>query len=44
MSSFFVCGKLVTDKKQIREMWAGHLEELGTNSKNTQFDRDSLPA
>ena len=29
MSSFLVDGKFITDKKQIREMWAGHFEELG---------------
>ena len=42
MSSFFVDGKLITDKKQIREMWADHFEELGTPSENTQFDSDFL--
>ena len=42
MSSFFVDGKFITDKKQIREMWAGHFEELGTPSENIQFDSDFL--
>ena len=42
MSSFLVDGKLVTDKKQIREMWADHFKELGTPSENTQFDSDFL--
>ena len=42
MSSFLVDGKLITDKKQIREMWADHFEELGTPSENTQFDSDFL--
>ena len=42
MSSFLVDGKLITDKKQIYEMWAGHFEELGTPSENTQFDSDFL--
>ena len=42
MSSFLVDGKLITDKKQIREMWADHFEELGAPSENTQFDSDFL--
>ena len=42
MSSFLVDGKLIKDKKQIREMWADHFEELGTPSENTQFDSDFL--
>ena len=42
MSSFLVDGKLITDKKQIHEMWAGHFEELGTPSENTKFDSDFL--
>ena len=41
-SSFLVDGKFITDKKQIREMWAGHFEELGTSSENIQFDSDFL--
>ena len=42
MSSFLVDGKLITDKKQIREMWADHFKELGTPSENTQLDSDFL--
>ena len=42
MSSFLVDCKLITDKKQIREIWADHFEELGTPSENTQFDSDFL--
>ena len=42
MSSFLVDGKFITDKKQIREMWAGHFEELGNPSENIQFDSDFL--
>ena len=42
MSSFLVDGKFITNKKQIREMWAGHFEELGTPSENIQFDSDFL--
>ena len=42
MSSFLVDGKFMTDKKQIREMWAGHFEELGTPSEKIQFDSDFL--
>ena len=30
MTAFLVDGKLITDKKQIREMWAGHFKALGT--------------
>ena len=41
-SSFLVDGKFITDRKQIREMWAGHFEELGTPSENIQFDSDFL--
>ena len=40
MISFLVDGKFITDKKQIREMWAGHSGELGTPSENIQFDTD----
>ena len=46
MSCFLVDGKLIKDKKQIREMWAGHFEELDTppppRLENTQFDSDFL--
>ena len=42
MSSFLVDGKFITDKKQIREMWAGHFEELGAPSENIQVDSDFL--
>ena len=42
MSSFLVDCKLITDKKQIREIWADHFEELGSPSENTQFDSDFL--
>ena len=42
MNSFLADGKLITDQKQIREMCAGHFEELGTPSENTQFERDLL--
>ena len=42
MCSFLVDGKFVTDKKEIRGMWAGHFEELGTPTENIQFDSDFL--
>ena len=42
MSSFLVDGKFITNKKQICEIWVGHFEELGTPSKNIQFDSDFL--
>ena len=32
MSAFLVDGKLITDKKQIREMWDDQFEALGTSS------------
>ena len=37
MSSFLVDGKFITDQKQIREMWVGDFEELGTPSESIQL-------
>ena len=42
MSSFLLDGKLITDEKPIREMWAAHFEGLGTPSGNIQFESDFL--
>ena len=38
MSAFLIDGKMITDKNNIREMWAEHFEKLGTPSTNTNFD------
>ena len=38
VSAFLVDGKMITDKNNIREMWAEHFEKLGTPSTNTDFD------
>ena len=37
-SYFFIDGKMITDKNDIREMWAEHFEKLGAPSTNTNFD------
>ena len=29
---------MITDKNDVREMWAEHFEKLGTPSTNTKFD------
>ena len=39
---FLVDGKLITDKKQIREMWADHVEALGTPSVSVRYDNNFL--
>ena len=38
MRAFLIDGKMITDKNNIREMWAEHFEKLGTPSTNTNFD------
>ena len=38
MSAFLIDGKMITDKNDIREMWAEHFEKLGTPSTNTNFN------
>ena len=40
MTTFLVDGKLVTDKKQICEIWTDHFEALGTPSVSVQYDND----
>ena len=39
MSAFLVNGELITDKNEIRNMWADHFEALGTLSSNTNYDK-----
>ena len=38
MSAFLVNGKLITDKYDIRDIWADHFEELGTPDLQTDYD------
>ena len=38
MSTFLIDGKMITDKNDIRKMWAEHFEKLGTPSTSTNFD------
>ena len=38
ISAFLVNGKLITDKYDIRKMWAGHFEELGTPDLYMDYD------
>ena len=38
MTAFLVDGKLITDKKQIRKVWADHFEALGTPSVSVRYD------
>ena len=40
MSAFLLDGKLVTDKYDIRDMWADHFEELGTPDLHSDYDID----
>ena len=42
MTAFLVEGKLITDKKPIREMWADHFEALGTPSVSVRYNNDFL--
>ena len=42
MSAFLVDGKMITDKNDIRGMWAEHFEKLDTLSTNTNFDSTFL--
>ena len=42
MTAFLVDGKLISDKKQIQEMWADHFEALGTPSVSVRYDNDFL--
>ena len=38
MSAFLVKGRLITDKCDIREMWAETFEELGSPDLYTDYD------
>ena len=38
MSAFLVDGKMITDKGEIRDMWADHFEALGTPLAGMGFD------
>ena len=40
MSAFLVNGKLITDKYDIRDMWADHFEELGTSDLHMDYDNN----
>ena len=40
MTAFLVDGKVITDKKQILDMWADHFEALGTPSVSARYDND----
>ena len=40
MTTFPVDGKIITDKKQILDMWADHFEALGTPSVSARYDND----
>ena len=42
VAAFLVDRKLITDKKEIREMWADHFEALGTPSISVRYDNDFL--
>ena len=38
MTDFLADGKIITDKKQILDMWADHFEALGTPSVSTRYN------
>ena len=40
MAAFLIDGKIITDKKQILDMWADHFEALGTPSVSARYDND----
>ena len=40
MTAFLIDGKIVTDKKQILDMWADHFEALGNPSVSARYDND----
>ena len=40
MRAFLIDGKIITDKKQILDMWADHFEALGTPSVSARYDND----
>ena len=40
MTAFLIDGKIITDKKQILDMWANHFEAMGTPSVSARYDSD----
>ena len=40
MTAFLVDRKIITDKRQILDMWADHFEALGTPSVSARYDND----
>ena len=40
MNAFVIDGKLITDKNDIRDMWANHFEDLGKPSVSPSFDHE----
>ena len=40
MTAFLIHEKIITDKKQLFDMWADHFEALGTLSVSAQYDND----
>ena len=40
MAALLIDEKLITDKKQILDMWADHFEALGTPSVSARYDND----
>ena len=40
MNAFLIDGKLITDKNDIRDMWANHFEDLSKPSVSPSFDHD----
>ena len=40
MNAFLIDEKLITDKNDIRDMWANHFEDLGKPSVSPSFDHD----
>ena len=40
ISVFLVNGRMITDKNDIRDMWAGHFEELGPPDLHKDYDNN----
>ena len=40
MNAFLIDGKWITDKNDIRDMWANHFEDLGKPSVSPCFDHE----
>ena len=40
MNAFLIDGKWITDKNDIRDMWANHFEDLGKPSVSACFDNE----